>query len=206
MTRHTNTNRRPFVGCSAAILVAAAWTGSIASPSHAGIVVYFQDPDVWKSVVGTYTTIDFVLGSAQILTDQYADKGILFPGGNDIALAGSPTSFEDGWGMKPNGLTPPLIEVAFTQPQTAFMIKYPGITGFTLLSGGVPIWSGSGGAAFGPKHIGVISTIPFDAVHITSTIGKPVVDDLFFASAVPGPASAPLLAAMFVGGRRRRRR
>jgi hypothetical protein len=150
---------------------------------------------------GDFKTIDFVLGTPQFLSDQYASLGIHFTGGNDVAVP-SP-GYGDGWGVKPNGQLPPLVEIGFDEPQYAFSIKFPGTTGFTLFSGGTAIWSGAWGG-WGPNFLGVISSTGFDEVHLTSPLGQVNVDDIYFSSSIPAPASVLVLTALSLGGRRRR--
>lgn len=189
----------------------AAVIGSVAlltAPAQSAIILFFQDPEGWHNAVGigNATCIDFVFDTPQFLSTQYADLGILFTGGNDVATTGSPSSFEDGWGLKPFSGTPPLVEIAFTTPQHAFMIKFPGTVNFTLFSGGEAIHFQPGGATFGFTYVGVISTIAFDAVNLTSGGGVVTVDDLWFASVIPAPGGALLLLGSLplLSGRKRR--
>lgn len=184
-----------------ALIAAGSLVGLLNQSAPAAITAFYDDHAGWSAAAGDFKTVDFVLGTPQLLGEQYSALGIHFTGGNDIAKTAG--SYQDGWGMVPNGLTPPLIEMEFDEPQFAFAIKFPGSTGFTLLSAGNVIWSGSWGG-FGPNYLGVVSTIAFDEVHVISPIGAPSVDDLYFSSSIPAPASVVVLAAMFVGGTRRR--
>lgn len=184
-----------------ALIAAGSLVGLLNQSAPAAITAFYDDHAGWSAAAGDFKTVDFVLGTPQLLGEQYSALGIHFTGGNDIAKTAG--SYQDGWGMVPNGLTPPLIEMEFDEPQFAFAIKFPGISGFTLLSSGVPIWSGNW-AGSAPVYLGVTSTFAFDEVHVISSLGFPSVDDLYFSSSIPAPATAMVLFALFVGSRRRR--
>ena len=169
--------------------------------SNAG-VVEFLDRDAWFAAVGEFTTIDFVgFEPGTIITDQYADFGVLFTDGNDrIPPFGAGTFLNDGWGLDGNGN----IRLAFSEPQAWIAADFPGFLRIQLFKDDLLIFSsgefGQGGIGnFG----GLISSELFDSAVLRDFPAnfEAEIDDLHFG--VPSPS---VIAFLVLGGLRGRRR
>jgi hypothetical protein len=173
----------------------------LAGSSH-GEVIEFGEPEEWIAAVGPFTTIDFTgFVSGTVLTDQYADLGVLFTDGNDQVDFGPTIYPNDEWGLDGNGD----VDVSFDTPQLYLAVDFPGILFIELYSQGELIdttngW-GSGGVGF---FFGFLSSEPFDAVRIIDPIDNAVfIDDLHFGIPAPGPLWPLAVAALCLGCRRR---
>ncbi len=185
---------RVWVAAGAALL---AQTG--AAPAG---VLEFSDRDEWFAAVDQVTTIDFTdFPHGTLLSNQYDELGVLFTDRVDIVLCCGGAFPNDGAGV--NGVGS--ISLAFTAPQYAIAVDFPGDVMFDLYNGGELFYTSSqfGGGGIG-NFGGLISTQPFDAAVISDPVDDHVfIDDLHFG--VPG-AGAPWLfgAAAFFPRRRRR--
>ena len=184
----------------AALLI--AWPGN--GQALGGFVEEFTDKDEWIAAVGRFTTIDFTgFPDGTFITDQYADLGVLFVGGNENIFLSDNAFPNDGAGLDDGGFTP--IAVSFDTPQAWIAVDFPGTVQFELFSGGELIYTssafGGGGAGF---FAGLVSTELFDAAVIDDPGDFSVaIDDLHFG--VPAPATLALLALGSLFSTRRRR-
>lgn len=82
----------------------------------------YTDKATWQAVWGgDITSVGFAdLPSGTVVTDQYADEGLLFTDGNDRTLAYSATT--DGMLLMGSGR----IEIALDTPAAAIGVDYPG--------------------------------------------------------------------------------
>ncbi|MHC4414649.1 MAG: PEP-CTERM sorting domain-containing protein [Planctomycetota bacterium] len=176
------------------ILLAACLT---VSAVHAD-VTEFTDKDEWIAAVGEFTTIGFTgFEPATIITDQYADLGVLFTDGDDI-IAISETFKIDGAGLWGNGD----IVLAFDSPQAWIAVDFPGDVQFDLYDGDRLLHSSQFIAGGNGNFGGVISTEWFDSVILIDPVdGYVTIDDLHFG--VPVPTTLALLG---LGGLLRKRR
>jgi len=169
-------------------------------PSLRADVIEYLDKAEWELGAGDYTTIDFTgFADGTVITDQYADLGVLF--GSDIAIHLS--SFQDGAGL--HGVYPTPIEIWFAEPVTAIATDFLGDLLIELYSGNDLVYTSSYFGYFS-KFGGLVSSEPFDAAKILDPSDSAVViDNLYFAPPIPGPSALALLGVAFVGivGRRR---
>ena len=123
----------------------------MAVPARAG-VIEFTDKDEWIAAVGPFTTIDFTdYPAGTVITDQYADLGVLFTDGNDNIFCCDETYLlNDGAGL--SGNFPPLspdFHLSFPIPQRWLAVDFPGAIQITTSIGGkcfhVPLGPGCGG-------------------------------------------------------------
>jgi hypothetical protein len=189
-------NKRVLVGVASAAFAAA--------PSTASIVFSTTDHDAWfNAVEGPITTIGFSEVVGQIVTEQYAFLGAHFTDGNDYGTT-NPT-YIDGFGIKghiDSNASPIVIEFDISQYWVS--ASYTGFLQFTLYDEERVVGSSFGG--FGPiglKFHGIISSVGFSKVVISSPGGLPFVDDLHFGT--PIPAAAPLGLLMLIGAMDTRR-
>jgi len=185
-------------------LLAAGAVVALTTRLHASMTLY-NDFGGWKNATPGFATIDFVLPTQQILSEQYAHLGVHFIGGNDYA--GTASGFTlDGWGVQMSGPQTPAIELVFDAYQTSFAMHYPGWGGFYLFDGQTEIWHGLGLTGSGIKFFGGVSGTPFNRVIIYSQFGLPGADNIYFGgTVVPAPSVVAVLALGALGGRRRRR-
>lgn len=189
---------------TATILVAAA---AMAAPALAG------DPDIeqyyfeneWLDAIdpmgGAYTTLDFTgFEDGEILTDQYVDEGVFFPGVAS-AVTSSSSFLNDGWGMYNRGER---MIMEFSESQNWIAADYPGTLVISLYQGdellGDFLFPTSGQGFFA----GLVSETAFDRAELWEA-GTAFVDDIRFGATIPAPG---VLATMFLGAlapcRRRR--
>ena len=90
--------RRPLT-----ILISLLPASLTVSPAH-GDVTEFTDKDEWIAAVGPFTTIDFTgFPDGTLITDQYADLGVIFTGGTENIFLNN--SFpNDGAGLNAFGV------------------------------------------------------------------------------------------------------
>ncbi|MCH8165665.1 MAG: PEP-CTERM sorting domain-containing protein [Planctomycetes bacterium] len=183
---------------AAALLI--AWPGN--GEALGGFVEEFTDKDSWIAAVGRFTTIDFTgFPDGTFITDQYADLGVLFVGGNESIFLNN--SFpNDGAGLR-SPFTDIVME--FDEPQLWIAVDFPGLIQFELFSAGELIYSSSAfGVGGAGNFAGLLSTEPFDMVAVLDPSDQVVnIDDLHFG--VPAPATLALLAlgGLFFSRRRR---
>jgi len=165
-------------------------------------VIEYLEKAEWELAAGDYTTIDFTgFAEGTVITDQYADLGVLF--GSDIVghLSGLP----DGAGLFGGGGASSAIEIWFAQPVTGVATDFLGDVLIELYSGNDLVYTSSYFGYFS-KFGGLVSTEPFDAAKILDPFDSEVfIDNLYFAPPIPGPSALGLLGVAFVGIVRRRR-
>ncbi len=174
---------------------------ALASAAHASFTV-IKGIDSWNAAVGPCTTLDFVFPTAQIMGDQYALLGAIFPEGNEVAFQGSPNLYQqDGWGCKAYD---DAIDIRFLWPQYAIGAWFPGELAVKLYWQGELSYDSPKLGTFPDDYQfgGVVSTQPFDRVLVWDPLGGVFLDDILF---VPAPGELGLLAlAGATAGRRRR--
>ncbi|MCH8150793.1 MAG: hypothetical protein IH830_00285 [Planctomycetes bacterium] len=181
-----------------AVALLAWWGGHRAL----GGVIEFTDPLEWQAAVGPFTTIDFTgFPDGTPITDQYADLGVLFVGGNEHIFLSENAFPNDGAGL--NSAFADIV-TQFDTPQLWIAVDFPGLIQFELFSGGELIYTSSVFDDILGPFAGLLSTEPFDMVALDGPAGLTVnIDDLFFG--VPGPGGLPLLALGSLFSTRRRR-
>jgi hypothetical protein len=172
-------------------------------------VVEYENAVAWHSAVGSFTTIGFdEVAQGTIITEQYADLGVHFTDGTDVAIGpGCETFPQDCWGLKGHIFAlPDEIHLTFDTPQKWIGIHFPGGANIELYRNGEHIYSSTILGTFEIDNFGgLVSTIGFDeAVIWDSADGVVFIDDLHFG--VPAPSALPLLALAGVIGTRTRRR
>jgi MYXO-CTERM domain-containing protein len=184
-------------------IVVSAVTITGACSSAAAEVIEFEDRDEWEAVVGAFTTIDFTgFPEWTIITDQYADLGILFTDGND-RIRHFP-DFVDGAGLGGGSFDD--IEVSFDIPQYWIAIDFVGLAQFELFRDGELIYTSYVFDDNPSTFAGLFSTEPFDAAIIEDPSDATVaVDNLHFGPPIPAPGALSLLALGFIESTRRRR-
>lgn len=180
-----------------------ALAGALLSGAAYADIQAFTDKQAWIDAVGDFNTIDFTgFEEGTIITDQYADLGVLFTTGYDEIDFSADRYPNDNWGLSGNfGST----TLAFDSPQFWFGADY---------AFGLNIWffkddelvlvasfDGQGGGNFG----GIISDETFDGLLLTGdpVICCPFIDDLYFG--VPGPGGLAVFIVAGVCTRRRMR-
>ncbi len=172
---------------------------ALASAAQAAFTV-IKGIDNWNAAVGLCTTLDFVFPTPQIMGDQYASLGAIFPEGNEVAYPGSPNLFlQDGWGCKAYDGG---IDITFLSPQYAIGAWFPGDLRVKLYWQDQLTYDSPdlGTYLLDYQYGGVLSTQPFDRIVFYNA--SVAVDDILF---VPAPGAFGLLAiAGAAAGRRRR--
>lgn len=188
------------------VLACSVCAQTIATSCYGQATEYY-DRASWESTVGEFTTIGFTgfpLGF--LITDEYADQGVLFTDGFDqVFCCGFFATYpQDGAGL--SGLSQ--IELEFTQPMLWIAADFPGNIRISLYDGDDLIFSSISFGVGGPGNFGgLLSSIPFSRAVITDPTDAFVfIDDLHFGPSIPAPAAAPLFAATLLWGRHRRRR
>ena len=163
----------------------------------------FYDFEGWEAAIGDYTTIDFTgFENGEVLSDQYADLGVVSPTGNAVIRRQTLAFPTDWWGV--SSTFGPGINLAFDTPQRWIAADFPGDIAFRLFSDEVfveevRVWGGGAGN-FG----GIISDVSFDRVEIIDFVdGIVLVDNIYFG--VPAPGAIGLLTLTLLVGPRRRR-
>jgi len=162
-------------------IVAAVTFSHVASGAATASVQLTVNFELWQSAAGNSTELDFVFDTPQILTDQYAALGVLFPDGDDYAAPFGAPPGSDGWFLRDtwgNLQTTFLFDdfqtaIGFTEGNTHF---------FKLYSGDTLVYASP---EFGTNpFIGAISTIPFDRFVMSSSGGGPYIDTFWFGGTV----------------------
>ena len=150
-------------------------------------VLEFENKDDWLASIGPLVTVDFVgFADGTLITDQYADLGVVFTDGDDrVACCDDITWPNDGAGMDGNGN----ITVVFDTPMAYIGVDFPGHMHFDLYRDGQLIYASSdflpGGAG---NFAGLISSQLFDMA-VLMDVPPPFeaeIDDLHF-----GPPDCP---------------
>jgi hypothetical protein len=178
---------------------------SVAAPLHASVIEY-TNKAAWESVVGSFATIDFVLPPINTpITDQYADKGIVF---GDFAYSHSSSAYpNDLWGLyRPNGG----VWAHFDEPRYSIAVDYPGSIRFELFLDGESVYLSSVFSVPGPSgtggFAGIVTSMPFDEAFLHKGPGlSTTIDDLHFGTIVPAPGALGLIVLGALIGPRRRR-
>ena len=174
-------NRNVSLATLCAVVLGLSAAGA-ASPG----VLEFEDKDEWLDAVGRFVTVDFSgFEPGTVITDQYADLGVLFVDGFYTIFPFAPISFpEDGWGLDGNGD----ITVLFDTPMAYIGVDYPGLMQIELFSRGRLIYTSSlfSGDPVG-NFAGLISSELFDSAVLICWAGfEAAIDDLHF-----GPPDCP---------------
>jgi hypothetical protein len=178
---------------------------SFAAPVRAEIIE-FRHKAEWEGDVGEFTTIDFTgFDQLTIITDQYADLGILFTDGSDWIIFDG--DFEDGSGL--SGGFGDDIEISFDEMQHWIAIDFVGIAQIELYRDGELIETSSIYDDTVSTFGGLISSEPFDAAVIDDPSASFItIDNLHFGPPIPTPGVLVLVGLGVLGAcdRRRRRR
>lgn len=178
--------------------------GLVSQELGAAITWYPHDFAGWQQAAGNYTTIGFNdLRFLTVVTDQYADLGVLVTSPNPTLIDYAPGSFaEDDWGLNPQGT----LEFTFSTPMHAVGGHIPGNSRIQLLWGSQVVGLTPTIWGSGPKFTGVTSDLPFDRVRFISAVqgGSAFLDNLYF-STVPAPGCGGIFLLSIVVRRRRPR-
>ena len=170
-----------FITLCAAVCLFVA--GGTARPG----VLEFEDKDEWLAAIGGFVTVDFTgFEPGTVITDQYADLGVLFVDGFYTIFPFDPISFpNDGWGLDGNGN----ITVVFDTPMAYIGVDYGGHMHLELYRGGVLIYESSDFLPGGVGNFaGLLSSESFDMA-VLMDVPPPdqaAIDDLHF-----GPPDCP---------------
>lgn len=180
-----------------AIALAIATTRSVSAE-----VAAFDDFGLWQAAAGEFTTITFTEFTPDLVTDQYAELGVLFTDGNDLNIP-SPTGFPlDGWGL--DGGPDDKITLEFSQSQYSLAMHYPGGVVVQLylddVSLGEPLDSPTSGFN---NFFGIVSEVGFNRAVIYDPDILVAIDNLYFGPPIPAPAGLALLALAGIRLRRR---
>ncbi len=190
---------RNTIGLIAAAMLPWAGNGAVC-----GGFIEFTDKQEWEAAVGAFTTIDFTgFPDGTFITDQYADLGVLFVGGNENIFVNDFLFPNDGAGLDDGGFTP--IAVSFDTPQAWIAVDFPGLIQFELFSAGELIYTSSEFGVGGVGNFaGLVSTELFDLAVMSDPSGVDVViDDLHFGVPSPGAIALLALGGLFFTRRRR---
>jgi len=183
--------------CALTVSLTVSWSAWAA-------VQEFTNKSAWQVAADPFTTIGFAnLPANTLITDQYADEGVLFTDGFDLVMYN--TGFlNDGAGVN---AAPHEIWLAFTSPMASIGCDYPGSLKFYLYLDDALIYTST---TFAPGGIGnfagLVSTQPFNRALIRDPFGDTFIDDLHFGPPIPGPGAAALICALFALRFSRRRR
>jgi hypothetical protein len=156
----------------------------LASSVYGDITYYKNNEAQWIADVGEFTSVGFDdLGRvAVVVTEQYADLGIHFTEGDEVAAPAEGT--EDGWRLRDNpGLTNYII-FEFDEPQFWLGVDHGGGMACELYLDDVLIdephqFSFSGGF----KFAGVVSDVGFNKVRLYDPVdGSVNVDNIHFGA------------------------
>ncbi len=192
------------------VLIAVAGVPLFVAPfARADVIEIFEDQAAWEGALAEQESIFFneLGGGFIVVTDQYADLGVLFTDGNDFVS--SCFSCRDETALD-GAATPILIDInlAFDRPRTAVAMDFPGSASFELFREGELIYTSSGHLAPPGETVflGLLSDQPFDAVRIFDPgESGAFIDNLFFGDVIPAPGAMALFGVAAFAGRRRRR-
>ena len=161
---------------------AAGILASLAIGWAHGDVLEIVDKDDWIVAVGPSTTVDFSsYPEFTVITDQYADLGVVFADGDDTIYVNEGLFLNDDVGLDGNGD----IVVVFDSPQFWIGADHPGYLRIQLLRDGELLYAsddwGPGGTG---NFLGLISTQFFDAAILIKGGGEAEIDDLHFGPPV----------------------
>ena len=185
---------RRSINCAIYTAIAA-----FAASAAAAEVTQYEDKSAWEADVGDYTTIDFTgFDWGTIITDQYADLGVLFTDGDDKIVHGDPI---DNWALDGKDS----VTIRFDHPQLWFGVDYPGAMQISFYRNNEWVYTSSQfGGTGGPYFAGVVLSETFNEVILEDWFIAPVfLDNVYFG--VPAPGAWCLMAIAGLAGRRRRR-
>jgi len=185
---------KPSIYCSIATAIAAL----VPSAAVAEVTEY-EDKAAWEASVGDYTTLDFTgFEWGTIITDQYADLGVLFTDGDDKIVHGDPI---DDWALDGKES----VTIRFDQPQLWFAVDYPGAMQMSFYRDNEWVYTSSEfGGSGGPYFAGITMTGEFDEVALHDWLaGSVYLHNVYFG--VPAPGAWCLMALAGLSSRRRRR-
>lgn len=192
--------RKSLCGAACAV-VSLALSGRAAVAT----VTEYHDASQWQNAVGQSNTITFTgWPNFTLLTNQYANFGVVFTQGNDFVLYTS-SFVTDGVGVSGGSG----IQLSFASPQHGVAVDFPGNVKFQLFSQGTLIYTSNDFVDGFPdgEFGGLVATQSFDTAIITDPSDNIVyIDNLYFGPVLPAPGALPLLAftAVIQTGRRRR--
>src|SRR5687768_13459154 len=119
--------------------------------SHAAVAGFtlYEEFEPWAAAAGAYTTIGFTeLPGDTILTDQYANIGVLFPTGQNFTVCcdstgGFPIDGAGAYGIGDTFSDVPIV-VAFDAPRYSVAYFFPGEIQIDLFLGGEQVFSSAG--------------------------------------------------------------
>lgn len=175
--------------------------------AHAGVTWFEEDFSGWQSAAGAYTPLTFTeFAHNTFITDQYADKGVLFTDSDPNVVWNIDEFLLDQHGI--NGLE--TVELTFAQPTLALGAYGPGYWQVILYSGTTEVYWNDHLSLGDTGFAGLVSTVAFDRAVFFGAPPSPIPDfiyfDNFYFTSVPGPGGACVLLTSFcVRGDRRRR-
>ena len=183
-----------------AMSVALAAQGSV----FGGVVIHTSYASWSAAVGGGDAKIDFNLGSAQELFDQYAGLGVHFNGTlqtGPISGSGDP----DGWAAVT--LFPSFaMTVDFDGDQTGAAFDLASLFKVSLYNNGTLVGEVPQINTFGPVFRGLTSDQPFDRLVLQALPGNAPghLNNMYVGNPVPGPGGAAIAMMAFARTRRRR--
>ena len=185
-----------------AMSVALAAQGSV----FGGVVIHTSYASWSTAVGGGDAKIDFNLGSAQELFDQYAGLGVHFNGTLQTGPISGPGD-PDGWVAVT--LFPTFaMTVDFDSDQTGAAFDLGWIFKASLYKNGTLVGEVPQLNTFGPVFRGITSDQPFDRLVLQALPGgvPGSLNNMYIGNPIPGPAGAGVLVLALLHGRRRSRR
>jgi hypothetical protein len=159
--------------------LAFAMGGDSLSPAGVACAAQATDRQAWFEAAGETITLpfrDLAEGTLVIVTNQYAEHGVLFTDGDDFVSINKSAYPNDGVGLDGFGST---ITAEFDPPIYWVAADLPECDPLLLFSGGRQILRT--GTCFAGQFIGAGSTIPIDKVIIFDNGSCPCIDDLHFS-------------------------
>lgn len=177
-----------------------------AQPSVFGGVVIHTSYASWSAAVGGGDAkINFNLGSAQELFDQYAGLGVHFNGTLQTGPISS-ASDPDGWAAVT--LFPTFaMTVDFDSDQTGGAFDLASLFKVSLFNNGLLVGEVPQINTFGPVFRGLTSDEPFDRLVLQALPGNAPghLNNMYVGNPVPGPGAAAIVMMGLCSLRRRRR-
>jgi hypothetical protein len=162
-------------------LIASLLTAASAARAE---VVEFTDTNAWAEAVGSFNTIGFTgFPDNTLISDQFAELGVLFTDENDFTVCCSEISFpNDGAGLEGN----PVLHLAFLTPQSCIASHFGSFLRIQLFAGGTLIYTSNdfiGGDP--PNFAGLASSELFDAAMLSNPFSFDIViDDVHFGGPI----------------------
>lgn len=166
---------------------------------------FFEDEwlDAIDPLGGGFTTLDFTgFEDGEILSDQYADEGVFFPGQQTVVLWGQ-SFLNDEWGIGGRGGARVVME--FDDPQNWIAADYPGTLVISLYQGDALL----GDFLFPTAGQGLFAGLVSDAAFDRAELWEPdfvYADDIRFGAPIPAPSALLCLITGALLPRRSRRR